>query len=132
YNSLDSSSLFFGIFFLVLSSLVFWWAYASAKSFKMRFAFYGDDQSDGLIRNGSYAFIRHPFYLSYMIAWFGAPLLHGIYYTYAFAVIMTSLYYIAASSEERAYADTSLARQYAEYKNKTGMFLPNFFKFFSN
>ncbi len=77
-----------------------------------------------IITTGPYGFIRHPFYVSYMLYWlacaFAAPGAIGA----CVALVMLILYIRVATAEESALLQSQVGDQYAEYAKSTGMFVP--------
>jgi protein-S-isoprenylcysteine O-methyltransferase Ste14 len=75
---------------------------------------------------GPYRFVRHPIYLSYMLA-FGAVLIalpHWI--SAAMFAVNIAIFTHAAFSDERTLASSALAADYAQYRGRAGMFWPRF------
>jgi len=85
---------------------------------------YDNDSPNFLLHHGPYRYVRHPFYLAYVLFWFGTAIaVHGLAAWLA-PVIMTALYFDAASREERKFANSELADAYAAYRARAGMFWP--------
>lgn len=74
--------------------------------------------------NGTYKFVRHPFYTLYCLVYIGSaayqsdPLLIGL------AIILTTLYVVAARREEKQILESNLRDEYIKYRSKTGAFFP--------
>ena len=49
---------------------LFWWAVKTTRERRLKGAF-AQDQPQLLHKTGPYRFVRHPFYLSYMLCWVG-------------------------------------------------------------
>jgi protein-S-isoprenylcysteine O-methyltransferase Ste14 len=82
------------------------------------------DQPSFLLNHGPYRYVRHPFYLAYLIFWTAtAAATPGLLPWFAPAV-MFILYTHAATREERKFAGSELAAAYASYRARAGMFLP--------
>lgn len=79
---------------------------------------------DRLLMQGPYRYVRHPFYLSYILFWAGVLVASPGIFTLIACVVMLALYVKAAKFEEAAIMNSTLAAEYALYKNRTGMFLP--------
>jgi protein-S-isoprenylcysteine O-methyltransferase Ste14 len=85
---------------------------------------YDTDTPSFLLLHGPYRYVRHPFYLAYVLFWFGTAIAtHGLAGWLAPA-IMTSLYLDAATREEKKFANSDLAGAYAEYRTRAGLFWP--------
>ncbi|MGE4482611.1 methyltransferase family protein [Acidocella sp.] len=82
------------------------------------------DAPNFLLQHGPYRYVRHPFYLAYVLFWLGtAVAVHGLLGWIA-PVLMTALYIEAASREERKFSKSELAGAYAAYRARAGMFWP--------
>jgi protein-S-isoprenylcysteine O-methyltransferase Ste14 len=82
------------------------------------------DAPNFLLQDGPYRYVRHPFYLAYVLFWLGtAVAVQGMLGWIAPAVMM-ALYIEAASREERKFANSSLADAYKAYRARAGMFWP--------
>lgn len=87
---------------------------------------WGDHVPEAVCESGPYRFVRHPIYLSYMLA-FGAVLIALPHWISAlqFAINVT-LFAYAAVTDERTLAGSALAADYARYRERAGMFWPRF------
>jgi protein-S-isoprenylcysteine O-methyltransferase Ste14 len=85
---------------------------------------WGEHVPQELCERGPYRFVRHPIYLSYMLA-FGAVLIalpHWV--SVLMFVVNVALFTHAALADERTLARSSLAAEYANYRDRIGMFWP--------
>jgi protein-S-isoprenylcysteine O-methyltransferase Ste14 len=104
---------------------LFWWAISVNRKKPLTFAF-TNDKPEHLIATGPYRYVRHPFYVSYLIAWIaGAVSISQYWLLIAFCVTFV-LYLDAALREERKFSSSDLSTQYAQYQSQVGMFLPLF------
>jgi protein-S-isoprenylcysteine O-methyltransferase Ste14 len=113
-----------GIAMYVTATLLFLSALEAARRVPLPRTFVDDPMPKALITRGPFAVIRHPFYLSYSIAWLAAPIAtHGplIMLTSFFAI---GIYVAAARREERALEDR-FGEAYRTYKHGTGMVVPS-------
>ncbi|MCB5945402.1 isoprenylcysteine carboxylmethyltransferase family protein [Acidocella sp. KAb 2-4] len=85
---------------------------------------YDTDAPNFLLKHGPYRYVRHPFYLAYVLFWFGTALAVHSLAGWLAPVVMTALYVDAASREERKFATSDLAASYAAYRARAGMFWP--------
>lgn len=73
---------------------------------------------------GPYRHVRHPFYLSYMVAFvavavaFPSPIVSGV------CVLNMGLFVYMAFDDERVLLASAMAADYESYKMRVGMFLP--------
>jgi len=113
-----------GITLLLLSAALFFWSFFAFKQ-PPAVAFAGEIIT-ALNTSGPYSFVRHPFYTSYLLAWFAGSLASGCYPLFASFFIMLFIYYRSAKEEEQQWLNSQEGNIYKEYRNKTGMFLPGF------
>lgn len=85
---------------------------------------FSKDKPSTLLNLGPYKYVRHPFYTSYLTAYFGAAIGSTNFFPYVCAFVMLVIYYRAARFEEAKFGDSDLASAYEEYRSKTGAFLP--------
>jgi protein-S-isoprenylcysteine O-methyltransferase Ste14 len=86
------------------------------------------DVPDALCDRGPYAYIRHPIYASYIFAFLAVLVAMPTLITFAVFVFNAVLFTHAALSDERSLASGTFAADYAEYKKRTGMFVPRVFR----
>lgn len=117
------SSNLFAIAIFSISGLIFFATIRETKSSGINVAF-TSDMGRGIILTGPYRFVRHPFYLSYILFWWAWPVLGlGNVLLYVSALTMTAIYWWAAVKEE-GYCLNEVPASYAEYKKNTGRFFP--------
>lgn len=104
------------------SLMLFWWTVAETRRHRLRLA-YSDAGPDRIHAGGPYAFVRHPFYLSYIIFWISTALIAGSW-QWVMAVILTLWYVRIARGEERRFGSSGLSLAYDGYRQRTGMLLP--------
>ncbi len=85
---------------------------------------YDTDSPSFLLNQGPYRYVRHPFYLAYVLFWFGTALAVHSLAAWLAPAIMTVLYMDAAAREEKKFANSALAPAYAAYRARAGMFWP--------
>lgn len=119
-----ASSAWFGAAGLFIASLVVFFAAISASRRTPPTLAFDTDSPDFLLQHGPYRYVRHPFYLAYVLFWLGTALaVHGSLGWLA-PVLMTALYIDAASREERKFANSRLSSAYNAYRGRAGMFWP--------
>ena len=77
-----------------------------------------------LVRNGPYRFIRHPFYVSYLLFWVASAIATTSLQPWLVLAVMSGLYFVAARTEERKFESSPLKNDYDRYRREVGMFLP--------
>ena len=105
------------------SLALFTWAVRATRHTPPTLAF-DTDAPSFLLHHGPYRFVRHPFYLAYVMFWVGTALAAPTLLAWAAPLVMTSLYFHAASREERKFARSELSAAYSAYRAQAGMFLP--------
>lgn len=115
-----------GVIFLLESMGLFVWTYFSTRKRTLSFAF-DQIKSDFLIQEGPYRLIRHPYYVSYTLAWFGGAFATGNTLLFAPCVIMMLLYDRASRLEENFFRQSALASEFEIYSRRTGRFFPILF-----
>jgi protein-S-isoprenylcysteine O-methyltransferase Ste14 len=109
----------------VLSASILLYEWARATIWGRRFGLaWGERVPEELCERGPYRFIRHPLYLSYLLAYVAALIALPHWSTTLLVLANAVLWTMAARSDERRIADSSLADSYAAYRQRAGMFLP--------
>jgi protein-S-isoprenylcysteine O-methyltransferase Ste14 len=108
----------------VTSLILFWWAVYTNRA-KPLSAVFSPDLPRHFVSGGPYAWIRHPFYTSYLLTWLAGVAATGHLWLSFTVLVMITIYYKAAVLEERKFFQTSLASLYAAYKSRTGFFAPS-------
>lgn len=112
-----------GVGFFALAQVTFWWAIRSFRGNRPAFAF-TEAQPLTLNEAGPYAYIRHPFYTSYILGWLGAVFATGQPWLLIAVAWMSWFYVRAAQQEERTLSNGPLGASYRLYQSRTGMFWP--------
>lgn len=105
------------------SLLLFWWTVIVTRQHRPMVA-HADADPGSLYSSGPYAYVRHPFYLSYIIFWIGTAIDAGTW-QWVPTIGLTLWYARIAYQEERRFRTTKLRLPYATYRRKTGMFWPH-------
>ena len=112
-----------GVAGLALSLALYEWGASSIRG--RQFSFAGNhDLPQFVHRSGPYAHVRNPFYLSYLVAEFATvvmwPSAQGV------LVIALAIVYFQwlTRFEERKFAGSPVAAEYAEYAARTGRLFP--------
>ncbi|HET9647912.1 MAG TPA: isoprenylcysteine carboxylmethyltransferase family protein [Microlunatus sp.] len=109
---------------MLLAALALFWSSIRVNREQPLSLSFSTDRPDHLITRGPYRLIRHPFYLSYLLAWSAAPVATRRWWVGVGPVIMAVLYRRAARFEEAKFLASPLAECYRDYQRSTGMFLP--------
>ncbi len=113
-----------GIVMYVAAALLFLSALESARRVQLPRTLVADPMPTALITTGPFAFVRHPFYLAYSLAWMAAPVAtHGPVIT-LFGVAAVATYIVAARREERQ-LEAHFGDTYRAYRAKAGLLLPS-------
>lgn len=119
----DSPNYWAGNLLVASGVALFWRCVHLTRNRKLTLAF-SKDTPEHIYRVGPYGYVRHPFYLSYLLAYYGMAITANSLWLYLTALALTVLYWHAATFEEAKFASSHLAGHYAEYRRSTGMFLP--------
>lgn len=109
--------------FLLALGLLFWaWWYLSGQNITRIYCL---DSPQTLITTGPFRLMRHPCYTAYIIGYIAAPVASGCPWLWLVLAANVALYIHAAMFEEKKFASSELAAEYATYRARTGMFLPD-------
>ena len=112
-----------GLLVLLLANIVFYWSLRAARSAKLGFA-YDQQRSNAIVVQGPFRYIRHPFYISYMLGWLGGSLATGQLGLILTLLLLAPFYIYAAGDEERKLLTGPLASEYLAYRQRTKKFIP--------
>ena len=104
----------------MLSLVIFWWSIVTAKSLDFAFS----SHVGNIVTSGPFGLFRHPFYVSYMVAWFSSTFLFNSLILWITFVYLVAFYVLSARKEERTIMLSEQAEKYQLYKRNVGMFLP--------
>ena|SRR5690554_1134506 len=99
---------------------LFWWSIVTAKSLDFAFS----EHVGSIVTIGPYGLVRHPFYVSYMMAWIGSAWLFNHPVLWLTAGYLGAFYVLSAQKEERFILTSEQAERYRCYQQQVGMFLP--------
>jgi protein-S-isoprenylcysteine O-methyltransferase Ste14 len=83
-----------------------------------------DDAPVEIVNWGPYRRVRHPFYVSYLLALMAVVLVIPSWHSFAVLVIGAVALDLTARREERRLLASDLGAQYAAYRELTGRFVP--------
>lgn len=118
-----SPAQFAGFAVMAGSLAIFWAAIRASRAARLRFAF-DSALPEHLVTTGPYRFVRHPFYVSYLLFWLGWALASWSAWALLPLAAMATLYTIAARYEEKLLSSSGMAEAYAAYRQKAGLFWP--------
>jgi protein-S-isoprenylcysteine O-methyltransferase Ste14 len=102
---------------------LFGWSVATTRRRRLTLAF-SKDQPAFIHTGGPYAWIRHPFYTSYLIFWIATAIASGGLVFWVIPLAMAAIYWRAIQIEEAKFSGSAMAPDYLAYKARTGMLLP--------
>ena len=108
---------------LTVALLLFEWARRTVRGHFFSWIF-SQDTPTFLCTNGPFAYVRNPFYTSYLLTMAATVILQLRLFKVAVFVGMVMYFTAAAWHEERKFARSDIAADYARYKERTGRFLP--------
>ena len=111
---------------LIGSLVLFEWAQRTIRGRHFSYIFSADTPAF-LCTDGPYAYIRNPFYSSYLLAMISTAIMMPTPIRGAIVLAMIGYFTAAAVWEERKFARSAVATEYARYKRRTGRFLPKVF-----
>ena len=109
--------------FFIASLALFNWTINATRQTPPTLAF-DTDKPAFLLLHGPYQYVRHPFYLSYMLFWTGTAVAFSGALPWLTPLVMLAVYQHAASREERKFANSDFSSAYAAYQRRAGMFMP--------
>lgn len=110
---------------LVLAASLSLYEWARRTIWGRRFGLgWGDHVPEALCDVGPYRYIRHPIYVSYVLAFLAQLTALPHWITAAVFLINIVLFVLVARHDERVIATSALAADYAAYRERTGMFVP--------
>jgi protein-S-isoprenylcysteine O-methyltransferase Ste14 len=95
----------------------------ASRQARLRMAF-DEGNPRGLVMEGPYRFVRHPFYVSYIIYFTGFAIATWEPIAVFPLAIILVIYITAARMEEGKFANTAMAAEYEAYRRRVGFFFP--------
>lgn len=112
-----------GIAAMVAAIALFWYAVATTRSRPPAIAF-AQTQPSTFYSRGPYRFVRHPFYVSYLLCWVGTSLVTRGLLSWVVPVLFAVIYFRLAVQEELTFMHSEFAATYKDYQRRVGMFFP--------
>lgn len=113
----------FAVVLAISSSALFGWGVATVQRGRLTAAFSSDVATE-LITDGPFRYVRHPFYVSYLLCYFQALILSRSGWAILPLLWMAGIYIHAALLEEQKFLNSPLAGEYHRYAARTGRFIP--------
>lgn len=107
----------------VAGLVLFEWARRTIRGQYFSWVFAADTPTF-LFSAGPFAYVRNPFYTSYLLTMGATVLMLPNLFRAAVFLAMVIYFHAAALHEERKFARSALATDYERYKQSTGRFLP--------
>lgn len=114
------SSAVICLFFYLSGLFLFWWSITTAKNLDFAFS----DKVGKILKIGPFSYVRHPFYLSYLLVWAGSSLLFNSISLWITLIYLLAFYVTSAKTEERAISNSKFSKEYQQYSQNVGMFIP--------
>lgn len=116
--------VFTAIVMYIVALAVFLAAIEAAKRTRLQRSFVDHPLPDRLITEGPFKWVRHPFCTGHLLGALAGPLgiRHPVMFFIAAPLVVFTL--LAAVREERVWLSGPRADDYAEYRRRTGMFVP--------
>lgn len=103
-----------------LSLLLFWWSIFTAKNLDFAFS----NEVGRIVTTGPFAIVRHPFYVSYILAWLSSTFLFNSLILWITLTYLIAFYFLSARKEEGVILKSVYSKEYRKYIQNVGMFLP--------
>jgi len=123
YAKVDNTFVFTGVALLILSSFIFWSSIFVNNENRLSAAF-SSDTPQHIVNRGVYKYVRHPFYLSYLLTYLGGFIGSQNLWAIIGFIIPLVIYWRATMYEEEKFMRSPLKKEYMDYKESTGRFLP--------
>ena len=113
-----------GIVMYTVCLALFLSAMEAASGTRMQRSFIDHPLPDRLITTGPYRWVRHPFYVGYIIGALAPAVAINSIWIALISLGMIGIVVIAAFREERVWLAGPRADSYREYRGRAGMFVP--------
>ena len=126
HNSNNLYLLAISIAMLTSSAALFFYCHYYHKYNQLTLAFC-EDQPVHIISNGPYKYVRHPYYLAYLMTFLSIVVINVSIIALVLFLLLFTVYYYAAKFEENKFLNSKLGLEYADYMSRTHMFIPFIF-----
>ena len=115
----------YGVALMGVSLGLFCWTVATTRERRLPIAF-ADDMPEFIYRTGPYRYLRHPFYMSYILCWIGTSAATRGVWSWVVPLVMGTVYVAVARREEQKFRASRLSEAYDAYRKRTAMFIPTY------
>jgi len=91
-------------------------------------AAYAENARLPLVTSGPYAYVRHPFYLAYLLVFLAGAIVTDQWSAWIGPAVLTVIYHGTAHAEEKLILASDHQESYQRYQKNTGMLLPKVFR----
>ena len=113
-----------GVVMYTLAVAIFLSAMEAATGTRLQRAFIDQPLPDRLITAGPYRWVRHPFYVGYIIGALAPAVAIANMWMLLVTTVMIAIVIAAALREERVWLAGPRGDAYRDYQRRTGMFVP--------
>lgn len=106
--------------------LVIFWLHVRIVKSEGFSVVYSTDIPAKIVRKGLYKWVRHPFYMVYLISYFSTAFVFTDPLVFCLSGAMAWIYFDAAKMEEIKFHSSHHATEFLNYQQVTWMFLPKF------
>lgn len=117
-----------GIILYCVAASIFLSAIEAGRRTRLQRAFVDLPLPDRLIAEGPYRWVRHPFYVGYILGTMAGPVAVGGVVLSLIALAMAVATVTAAIREERVWLASHRGARYRQYQKTAGMFLPRLWR----
>ncbi|MEM1376273.1 MAG: isoprenylcysteine carboxylmethyltransferase family protein [Pseudomonadota bacterium] len=125
YYEQPPTAQWLGLGLVCVAFILFWVTVRETRSARLRAVFTKADPAS-LVRTGPYAFVRHPFYTSYLTFWAGLAISSWSVIGAVFFIGSFCIYWYAAGVEEQKFLASDMADDYREFAANRARFFPPF------
>lgn len=108
----------------ILSLVIFRLSIKEAKSLDFAFS----DHVGALVTTGTFSIFRHPFYVSYILAWLASTITFNILYQWITLFYLIFFYVVSAKKEQGIILKSMQSQSYKNYQQQMSMFIPRIIK----
>lgn len=109
---------------ILIAFALFVWSVKHSKKTQLPLAFDKEVDVSGIITSGPWRYVRHPFYVSYVLFWLGCAIATLSLASIVVFAALLFIYIYSAVKEEAALKAGPHRHTYLSYKSHTGFCLP--------